>query len=85
MIRTFAVVVIAVAAILISPAMSRGQRAGGVSAGSGGASSLPGVTTGSAGSLGTGTAPTPTAGSDAAINQEHKTIDRRLISICRGC
>lgn len=52
---------------------------------SSGANTAPGVTTGSAGSLGTGSAPTPTTGRDAAINQENKTIDRRLNSICRGC
>lgn len=41
-----------------------------------------GVTTGAAG---TGTMARPQADVDAAINQENKTIDRRLNSICRGC
>jgi len=45
-----------------------------------------GVTTGSAGSLGTGTAATrPQESTDAAINAENKTIDRKLKGICRGC
>ena len=41
-----------------------------------------GVTTGAAG---TGTMARPQAETDAAINEENKTIDRRLKSICRGC
>jgi hypothetical protein len=46
----------------------------------------PGVTTGSTGSLGTGMASTPQQQSpDAAINEENKTIDRKLKGICRGC
>ena len=50
-----------------------------------GANTGAGVTTGSAGSLGTGTAATPNTSSDAAINEENKTIDRKVKSICRGC
>ena len=50
---------------------------------SSGANTAPGVTTGSA--LGTGTAATPQTSTDAAINAENKTIDRKLNSICRGC
>jgi hypothetical protein len=52
---------------------------------SSGANTAPGVTTGSAGSLGTGTAATPQTNTDAAIDAENKTIDRRLHGICRGC
>lgn len=52
---------------------------------SSGANTAPGVTTGSAGALGTGTAPVPTTDSDTAINAENKTIDRKLNSICHGC
>jgi hypothetical protein len=102
MIRTSAFVAIAVGAILISPAISLAQSAGGSgsatsgaatapgtnSAGtaqSSGANTAPGVTTCSAGSLGTGTAATPQTNTDAAINEENKTIDRKLNSICRGC
>jgi hypothetical protein len=44
-----------------------------------------GVTTGTAGPLGTGTAAAPNASSDAAINEENKTIDRKVKGICRGC
>ena len=51
-----------------------------------GVNSGSGVTTGSAGSLGTGTAATrPQESTDAAINAENKTIDRKLKGICRGC
>ena len=50
-----------------------------------GVNTMPGMTTGSSGGLGTGTAAPPQTNSDAAINQENKTIDRRLNSICRGC
>jgi hypothetical protein len=108
MIRTSAIVAVAVGAILISPAISLAQGSGGLSAGSDGAASppgpatapgtdsagaaqssgantAPGVTTGSARSLGTGTAATPQTSTDAAINAENKTIDRKLNSICRGC
>lgn len=108
MIRTSAIVAVAVGAILISPAISLAQSSGSLSAGSGGAASspgaatapgtnsagtaqssgantAPGVTTGSAGSLGTGTAATPQTSTDAAINAENETIDRKLNSICRGC
>jgi hypothetical protein len=42
----------------------------------------PGVTTGTAG---TGTMATSPTSSDAAINEENKTIDRKLKGICRGC
>ena len=52
---------------------------------SSGANTAPGVTTGAAGPLGTGTAATPQTSTDAAINAENKTIDRKLNSICRGC
>jgi len=45
----------------------------------------PGVTTGSTGSLGTGMASAPQQSPDAAINEENKTIDRKLKGICRGC
>ncbi|MBA2402782.1 MAG: hypothetical protein H0V72_29615 [Bradyrhizobium sp.] len=41
-----------------------------------------GVTTGAAG---TGTMARPPADVDAAINEENKTIDRRVKGICRGC
>ena len=44
-----------------------------------------GVTTGSTGSLGTGMASAPQQSPDAAINEENKTIDRKLKGICRGC
>ena len=50
-----------------------------------GVNTTPGMTTGSSGGLGTGTAATPQTNSDAAINQENKTVDRKLKSICRGC
>jgi hypothetical protein len=43
------------------------------------------MTTGSAGSLGTGTAATPRTSTDAVVKEENKTIERRLNSICRGC
>jgi hypothetical protein len=36
--------------------------------------------------LGTGMATTnPQQSTDAAINEENKTIDRKLKGICRGC
>lgn len=41
-----------------------------------------GVTTGAAG---TGTMARPQADVDAAINDENRTIDRKLKGICRGC
>ena len=101
MIRTPAIVAIALSAFLISPAISMAQSTGGSASSTGaatapgtnsagtaqssGANTAPGVTTGSAGSLGTGTAPTTATGSDAAINAENKTIDRKLNSICKGC
>lgn len=47
-----------------------------------GVNTAPGVTTGAAG---TGTMSTTSQSSDAAINEENKTIDRKLKSICRGC
>ena len=50
-----------------------------------GVNSAPGVTIGSSERLGTGTAAVPQTSSDAAINEENKTIDRKLKSICRGC
>jgi hypothetical protein len=50
-----------------------------------GVNSGAGVTTGSAGALGTGTAATPNTSSDAAINEENKTVDHKLKGICRGC
>jgi hypothetical protein len=90
-------VTIAVAAItiLISPAVSLAQSAGGSSAGTNSAGTAQssgagvntgaGVTTGSAGSLGTGTAAPPNKSTDAAIGEENKTIDRKLKGICRGC
>src|SRR5260221_2338985 len=52
---------------------------------SSGANTAPGVTTGSSRSLGTGTAAVPQTSTDAAIDAENKTIDRKLNSICRGC
>ncbi|QDW39456.1 hypothetical protein FFI89_021330 [Bradyrhizobium sp. KBS0727] len=103
MIRTSAIVAMAVSAILIFPAISLAQSAGsggaaspsGVAtapgtngagtAQSSGANTAPGVTTGSSGPLGTGTAATPQTSTDAAIDAENKTIDRKLNSICRGC
>jgi hypothetical protein len=47
-----------------------------------GVNTAPGVTTGAAG---TGTMATNPTSSDAAINEENKTIDRKLKGICRGC
>jgi hypothetical protein len=47
-----------------------------------GVNTAPGVTTGA---TGTGTMATTTTSSDAAINEENKTIDRKLKGICRGC
>ena len=47
-----------------------------------GVNSAPGVTTGAAG---TGTMPTSSQSTDAAIAEENKTIDRKLKNICRGC
>jgi len=47
-----------------------------------GVNTAPGVTTGAAG---TGTMATPSSSPDAAINEENKTIDRKLKGICRGC
>lgn len=101
MIRSSAVLAVAVTALVISPAISLARNSGGTSGSTGaanspgtnsagtaqssGANTAPGVTTGSARALGTGTAPTTTAGSDAAINAENKTIERKLHSICRGC
>ncbi|MBR1269976.1 hypothetical protein JQ629_20895 [Bradyrhizobium sp. AUGA SZCCT0222] len=41
-----------------------------------------GVTTGAAG---TGSTAQPHADVDAAIQQENRTIDRKVKSICRGC
>jgi hypothetical protein len=101
MIRTSAFVAIALGAFLISPAISLAQSASGAASSAGaatapgtnsagaaqssGANTTPGVTTGSAGSLGTGTAATPQTSTDAAVNAENQTIDRKLNSICRGC
>jgi hypothetical protein len=46
----------------------------------------PGVTTGSAGRAAPGTDVTgPQKNGDAAIEEENKTIDRKVKSICRGC
>ena len=105
MIRTPAIVAIALSAFLISPAISPwlpehffgsaqrvrsgaatapGKTNSAGTAQSSGANTAPGVTTGAAGSLGTGTAPTTATGSDAAINAENKTIDRKLNSICEA-
>ena len=97
--RVSLVAVIAAISILIPPAAAWAQSASRPSAGSNSAgiarsigsgvnssvNTEPGVTTGSVGRLGTGTAATPQTDSDAAINEENKTIDRRLKSICRGC
>lgn len=47
-----------------------------------GVNTAPGVTTGAAG---TGTMATSPTTSDAAINEENKTIDSKLKGICRGC
>jgi len=47
-----------------------------------GVNTAPGVTTGTAG---TGTMATSPTSSDAAINEENKSIDRKLKGICRGC
>lgn len=95
MIRAFAIAAIAAGAILISPAIAGAQSAdssagsGTTDAGTGrssGANDARGVTTGSAGSLGTGTAAVPkTTSADAAVVEENKTINRKLNSICRGC
>jgi len=64
----------------------RGTNSAGTAQSSGPASNRePGVTTGSAG-LGSGHASTePSTSTDAAINAENNTIDRKLKSICRGC
>jgi hypothetical protein len=68
----------------VSPAP--GTNSAGTAQSSGaGVNTAPGVTTGSSGRLGTGTASTPQLNGDAAINEENKTIDRKLNSICRGC
>lgn len=98
MIRTSALVAMAVGAILILPATCLAQSSGSGSIGShrteslsagtnsaGAANTAPGMTTGSAGSLGTGTAATPRTSTDAVVKEENKTIERRLNSICRGC
>jgi len=95
MIRRSAIAAIAAGAILISPAITLAQSADS-SAGRGtnnagtarssSANEARGVTTGSAGSLGTGTAAVPkTTSTDAAVVEENKTINRKLNSICRGC
>jgi len=101
MVRISAVAAIAAIAISVSPAGSFAQSAGtpsaalppapgtnsaGTAQSSGsGMNTGPGVTTGSTGSLGTGMASAPQQSPDAAINEENKTIDRKLKGICRGC
>ena len=67
-------------------AQPRGTNSAGTAQSSGGSLNRePGVTTGSAG-LGSGHASTePSTSTDAAINAENNTIDRKLKSICRGC
>jgi hypothetical protein len=99
MVRTSAMIAIALV-IFISPFASVAQGTGN-SGGAGAAtapgtnsagaaqssdSNIPlGATTGSAGPLGTGTAPVTTTGSDTAINAENKTINKQLNGICKGC
>jgi hypothetical protein len=69
-----------------SSAPRPGTNSAGTAQSSGHASNRePGVTTGSAG-LGSGNAaPPPAPNTDATINAENNTIDRKLKSICRGC
>ena len=93
--RASVTIAVTAIAILISPAVSLAQSAGGSSSGTNGAGTAQssgagvntgaGVTTGSAGSLGTGTAAPPNKSTDAAVSEENKTIDRKLKGICRGC
>ena len=45
----------------------------------------PGVTTGSSGMGSGNAAPPATPNTDATVNAENNTIDRKLKSICRGC
>ena len=45
----------------------------------------PGVTSGSSGMGSGNAAPPATQNTDATVNAENNTIDRKLKSICRGC
>jgi hypothetical protein len=45
----------------------------------------PGVSTGSSGMGSGNAAPPATPNTDATVNAENNTIDRKLKSICRGC
>jgi hypothetical protein len=63
---------------LASPPPPGTNSAGTAQSSGSGANTGAGVTTGSAGAAGR-------QGTDAAINDENKTIDRKLKSICRGC
>ena len=67
----------------IAPPPSPGTNSAGTAQSSGaGVNTGAGVTTGAAG---TGTMARPQGDVDAAINDENKTIDRKLKGICRGC
>jgi hypothetical protein len=63
--------------------LSPGTNSAGTAQSSGsGVNTGAGVTTGAAG---TGTMARPQGDVDAAINDENRTVDRKLKGICRGC
>jgi len=79
-----AIVAVPAASVAQTNAAPPGTNRAGTAQSSGAPNRELGVTSGTA--LGTGkAAPPPMPSSDAAVNQENATIDRKLKSICRGC